>query len=114
MYKSRGTITKSNSAQLSLADSIYKLVWKPLEKYIDSTKKIYFSPDGLLHKIPFAALPNENNQLIGELYNIQQMGNTADARVDKKQPNLNDILLIGGVKYDYEIGSTKQKKRLYV
>jgi CHAT domain-containing protein len=98
LYKTRGTITKSNTAQLALADSIYKIVWKPLEKYLDTTNTIYFSPDGLLHKVPFAALPNENNKLIGELYNIQQMGNTADVRINTKQPNLDDILLIGGVK----------------
>jgi CHAT domain-containing protein/tetratricopeptide (TPR) repeat protein len=110
LYKSRGTVTKSNKAQLAVADSIYNLVWKPLEKYLDTINNVYFSPDGLLHKIPFAALPNENNQLIGELYNIQQMGNTADVNTNTKQPNLNDILLIGGVKYDYQIDSTKQKK----
>jgi CHAT domain-containing protein len=110
LYKTRGTITKSNTAQLTVADSIYKLVWKPLEKYVDSSSTIYFSPDGLLHKIPFAALPNKDNKLIGELYNIQQMGNTADVRTNEKTPNLKDILLIGGVKYEYKIDSTKQKK----
>jgi CHAT domain-containing protein len=86
------------------------LVWKPLEKYVDSSSTIYFSPDGLLHKIPFAALPNTNNKLIGELYDIQQMGNTADVNTNTKQPNLKDILLVGGVKYEYKIDSTKQKK----
>jgi CHAT domain-containing protein len=110
LYKTRGTITKSNKAQLALADSIYKLVWKPLEKFVDSSITIYFSPDGLLHKIPFAALPNTNNKLIGELYDIQQMGNTADVNSNSKQPNLKDVLLIGGVKYEYKIDSTKQKK----
>jgi CHAT domain-containing protein len=110
LYKTRGTITKSNKAQLALADSIYKLVWKPLEKFVKSSSTIYFSPDGLLHKIPFAALPNTNNKLIGELYDIQQMGNTTDVNSNFKQPNSKDVLLIGGVKYEYKIDSTKQKK----
>lgn len=111
LYKTRGTITKSSKAQLAVVDSIYKLVWKPLEKYIDSSSTIYFSPDGLLHKVPFAALPNEKNKLIGEVYNIQQMGNTADVGTNSKQPNLKDVLLIGGVQYDYKIDATKQKKK---
>lgn len=111
LYKTRGTITASNKNQLALADSIYKLVWKPLEKHIKDSDKIYFSPDGLLHKIPFAALPNAENKLISEVYDIHQMGNTADIRTNTKQPNLDDILLIGGVKYDYQIDSTKQKNK---
>ena len=111
LYKTRGTITKSNKAKLAVADSIYKLVWKPLEKYVDSSSTIYFSPDGLLHKIPFAALPNQGNKLIGEVYDIQQMGNTADVRANEKLPNLDDVLLIGGVKYEYKVDSTKQKKK---
>jgi CHAT domain-containing protein len=111
LYASRGSITTSTKATLAVADSIYKLVWKPIEKYVASSSTIYFSPDGLLHKIPFAALPNKENKLIGELYNIQQMGNTADIGTNEKTPNLDDILLIGGVNYEYKVDSTKQKKK---
>jgi tetratricopeptide (TPR) repeat protein len=111
LYASRGGIATSTTATLAVADSIYNLVWKPLEKYVASSSTIYFSPDGLLHKIPFAALPNKGNKLIGELYNIQQMGNTADIRTKEKLPNLDDILLIGGVNYEYKVDSTKQKKK---
>jgi CHAT domain-containing protein len=38
------------------------------------------------------------------------MGNTADVNTNTKQPNLKDVLFIGGVKYEYKIDSTKQKK----
>ena len=37
------------------------------------------------------------------------MGNTADVRANEKTPNLEDVLLIGGVKYDYKVDSTKHK-----
>jgi CHAT domain-containing protein len=110
LYASRGSKAKSTNAKLALADSIYNLVWKPIETYANASSKIYFSPDGLLHKIPFAALPNKDKKLIGELYNIQQMGNTADVRANEKLPNLDDILLIGGVNYKYIVDNTKQKK----
>jgi CHAT domain-containing protein len=111
LYASRGGIATSTTATLAVADSIYNLVWKPLEKYVASSSTIYFSPDGLLHKIPIAALPNKENKLIGEMYNIQQMGNTADIGTNEKFPNLNDVILIGGVHYDYKVDSTKQKKK---
>ncbi|MGJ8745563.1 CHAT domain-containing protein [Polaribacter sp.] len=110
LYKTRGSELSSTKAQFAVADSIYKLVWQPLEKHLKNSKTVYFSPDGLLHKIPFAALPNKDNKLISEMYNIQQMGNTADVHINNKLPNLNDALLIGGVKYEYKVDKTKKKK----
>src|SRR4029077_2319023 len=37
--------------------SLYKLTWKPFEKYLTGVSKIYFAPAGNLFKISFAALP---------------------------------------------------------
>lgn len=110
LYKTRGAIGSSSKAKTIVVDSIYKLVWQPLEKYINTSTKIYYSPDGLLHKIPFAALPNKDNKLVGEMYDMQQMGNTATIRKNTKQPNLKDVLLIGGVNYEYKEDITKQKQ----
>ena len=100
LYKTRGSKGK-NVNTTAVADSIYKLVWKPLEKFTKNTKTIYYSPDGLLHKISFAALPNEENKLLGEVYELNQMGNTADIRKFDNEPNLTDALLIGGIDYTY-------------
>lgn len=108
LYKTRGSKGKSSTSKIIASDSIYKLIWKPLEKYANTSSKIYFSPDGLLHRISFAALPNENNKLVGELYDIQQMDNTANIRNNIKEPNLNDVFLIGGINYEYK----KDKRNL--
>jgi CHAT domain-containing protein len=94
---------------LAVADSIYNLVWQPLEKYVNTSDKIYYSPDGLLHKIAFAALPNPEHKLIVEVYDINQMGSTADVGFNNQSPDLEDILLIGGVKYDYQLDPNKEK-----
>ncbi|WP_430412329.1 CHAT domain-containing protein [Kordia sp.] len=106
LYRSRGG--KLVDKKGIIADSIYNLVWKPLEPYIQNASTIYYSPDGLLHKIPFAVLPNEDNKLLGERYNLNQMGNTADIRKNNKLPDLNDVLLIGGVDYTYTIPDSKK------
>lgn len=110
LYKTRGSKGKSSSSKIIAADSIYKLIWKPLEEYTNTSSKIYFSPDGLLHRISFAALPNEKNKLVGELYDIQQIDNTANIRKNIKEPNLNDIFLIGGVNYEYKKDDTNLTK----
>jgi CHAT domain-containing protein len=112
LYKTRGSKGNSIASKVIDSESIYKLIWKPIEEYANTSTKIYFSPDGLLHNIPFAALPNEKNILVGELYDLQQMGNTADIRKNIHEPNLNDILLIGGVNYEYSKDLTKVTQKI--
>ena len=101
LYKTRGAVGNSTSNTAIIADSIYNLVWKPLEKHLKSVKTVYYSPDGLLHTIPFSALPNNENKLLAEVYVLHQTGNTADIRIDNKTPNLSDVVIIGGINYDY-------------
>ncbi|NRA93390.1 MAG: CHAT domain-containing protein, partial [Psychroserpens sp.] len=101
LYQTRGTTIVNQNTTAIVSDSIYHLVWKPLEKYIKPGQSVYYSPDGLLHKIPFAALPNSDNKLLAEIYDLNQMGNTADIRINNSQPDLQDMILIGGVDYTY-------------
>ncbi|WP_136464908.1 CHAT domain-containing protein [Flagellimonas onchidii] len=100
LYNIRGA--KAVSSGTMVSDSIYKLVWEPLEEHTQNISKIYYSPDGLLHKIAFDALPNKEGELLGSGHDLSRMGNTADVNMYPIQPNLNDVLLIGGVEYAYE------------
>lgn len=113
LYQSRGGEGNSTKNKIVISASIYNLIWKPLEPYLEGNETIYYAPDGILHKIPFAALPNEKGELIAEKYNIQQMGNTADIRTNTSVPELDNALLIGGVKYEYVENSKKEKKESF-
>ncbi|MBI4646684.1 MAG: CHAT domain-containing protein [Bacteroidia bacterium] len=64
-----GTNAKTN-------DALYKLIWQPLEKYLEGVKTVYYSPDGLLHKVSFAALAKEKNFYLCDAYNLQQVSST--------------------------------------
>lgn len=108
LYKTRGALGKTK--RTFFADSIYNLVWQPLEKHLIKTKTIYFAPDGLLHKIPFAALPDSNNTLLCEKYSLNQMGNTADIIERHTTPNKSDALFIGGIDYNFNPDGKKQLK----
>lgn len=112
LYKTRGSTSENINTSI-VADSIYNLVWKPLEKYTKDIKNIYYSPDGLLHKIPFAALPNKDNKLLGQIHNLNQMGNTADIRKNTTRPDLNGVVLIGGIDYNYIPRDALNKKRKF-
>ncbi len=89
-----GSKKKKNSA-------LYKLIWAPIEKYIPKGSKVYYSPDGILHRVSFAAIGSKDWYL-SDNYSIQLMSTTAIIG-NETQMNLDDNLnatLIGGVKYN--------------
>ncbi|MBI4646412.1 MAG: CHAT domain-containing protein [Bacteroidia bacterium] len=57
-------------------DALYKLIWQPIEKYLEGVKTVYYSPDGLLHKVSFAALCKGKNLYLCDNYNLQQVSST--------------------------------------
>ncbi|MBU1719880.1 MAG: CHAT domain-containing protein [Bacteroidetes bacterium] len=55
---------------------LYNLIWKPLEECVGDAKTVYISPDGLLHKVSFAALSSKQNVYLCDKYNIQMKSST--------------------------------------
>ena len=99
LYLSRGSSASNVGVKLN-SNTIYNLVWKPIEQYLADVKTIYFSPSGLLNSISFASLNNQGNFLI-ENYNLIQLSSTYEIVDDFEQPSLDNILLMGGIEYDY-------------
>ncbi len=96
---SRGVRMDINAQSLN---GIYKLVWKPVEKYMANIKKIYFAPTSDLYKIPFAALSIDSTRFLGDKYELVQLNSTASI-IDRHQEFLNKadkLKLYGGIKYD--------------
>jgi tetratricopeptide (TPR) repeat protein len=46
-------------ADIQLGVEVRKLIWKPLEKHLSGARVVLVSPDGLLTRVPLAALPGE-------------------------------------------------------
>ncbi len=57
-------------------ESVYKLVWEPLEPFLKNVKKIAYSPAGKLYGIAFHALPCGTNKLLSDKYQLQQYVST--------------------------------------
>ncbi len=98
-------------------DTLYRLVWEPIESHLEGVKKIYYSPAGLLHKISFNAVPiAENKTLIGK-YNLHQLSSTGLLTEGKSSfffSKEDQALLFGGIVYDLEsailANNTKDEK----
>ena len=103
-YKSpvRGEKTAVHVAKgKTVSQNVYKLVWQPLEPYLAKTKKVFFSPDGILHQLAFAAIPYRKDSFLCDKYSLIQLSSTRQIAVqENKLPLNNTIALFGGINYN--------------
>jgi CHAT domain-containing protein len=82
--------------------SLYQAIWQPLETTLAGVKTVYYSPDGLLHRINHNAITDQNGKALSARYNLVQLGSTRQLVVPHaapSSPNTN-AQLYGGIQYD--------------
>lgn len=81
-------------------DSIYNLIWNPLESYINKGDNIYYSPSGDVNKINLSALSNGKKRLM-DIYNIHEVITTGNIPKLKEanRTDYHSALLYGGIDY---------------
>ncbi len=81
-------------------DSLYRLIWQPLEKYLGNSKTVYLSADGLLHQVAFNALPTSDSALLIDKYRLVQLLSLKDVGQQENNPApLKNAVLFGGIDY---------------
>lgn len=107
LYATRGS--ELDSDQLSRGDSLYQLVWQPIDSLLSGVKTVYLSPSGLLHQVAFAALPYPNTTpksgpFLADRYQLRQVGSTRQVAqpnpADDAYQRLTSAQLYGGIQYD--------------
>lgn len=94
--------------EISYGDSLYKLVWKPLEAHLKNVSKIYFIPSGVLHKISHDAIPVNDTEILSDVYQLERISSGEQITNDSKQLfNPDKIALFGGIRYDLDTISLK-------
>ena len=81
-------------------DSLYNLIWEPLEEELKGVKNIYFAADRDLHKIGIEYAPVSGGGIIGDKYNIYRLSSTRVLAVSKAKSKKESAVLYGGLKYD--------------
>lgn len=100
LYVSRGS-QGSFTTSVNNANKLYELIWKPLESHLQEIKTVYFSPDGLLHKVAFSTLSYNKGQSLSEQFQLVQLGTTGSIDKEKKEPNKQSVVLFGGIDYEH-------------
>gem|GEM_PF-378035 len=93
-----GSSIKSVAALYS-GSGLYDLVFKHIEKELLGTNKIYFSPDGLLHKVSFAAIKDSSGQYLSAKFDMNIVSSTgliAENRNASALVSRPDACLFGG------------------
>ena len=98
LYATRGAKAKNVANTIGL----YDLLWLPLANYIHDAEKIYYSPSGLLNQIPFAALGKKDGSILANQYEMIQLSSTNNLVEEQNSLDLVNMLLIGGINYDYK------------
>lgn len=93
-----------------VSEELYRLLIKPLEKDIH-TSKLIIVPHGVLHKIPFAALTNGKSYLV-EKYShaVVPSLTVVDYMLKKRNPNQNKFLAFANPATDYAVLQFAEKE----
>ncbi|MCB9292063.1 MAG: CHAT domain-containing protein [Lewinellaceae bacterium] len=75
--------------------TLYELIWQPLEPYLEGVQTIYYSPSGELHRLAMAAIEKPSGQLLSEKYNLIHLASTRD--IVGRQPYFADGVTTGVV-----------------
>jgi CHAT domain-containing protein len=105
-------VMEANDAAVQLR----RCLWEPLEKHLDGCRTVLLSPDGLIHFLPFGALPGSRpDRFLAEELSLvvipvpQLLPELLEARTVNLGPSL---LVIGDVDYEAESGPRADPKAL--
>ena len=81
-------------------DSIYNLIWKPLEHELKGINNVYFAADRELHKIGIEYAPMPKGGIIGDKYNLYRVSSTRVLAENYRESRKENAVLYGGLNYD--------------
>lgn len=85
------------------ADSLFSLVWKPLQPWLKGIKKINIAPAGLLNRVAFNALAMDSSRYLIDEYQLRQYSSVGQAMEELVSPlnkTAEEIILYGGIDFD--------------
>lgn len=97
----------ANNVDTTQLNSLYKLIWQPMDSLLTGVSKVYISPSGLLHRISFSAIPIPEGGRMMNRYEIQTMSNIRIlAEQHSTDTTVKSFSLFGDIDYDKEPAAT--------
>lgn len=91
-----------NSSEYYTTETLYNLVWKPLESFFSKKTRIFFSPQGVLNSIALESLPSNNGIPMSNCYPVYRLSSTRELCINKSLNQKKAAVLYGDIDYDVE------------
>ncbi|MCB0642317.1 MAG: CHAT domain-containing protein, partial [Phaeodactylibacter sp.] len=89
--------------------SLFQLIWQPLAAQLEGISTIYFSPDGILHRLNLNAIATDAQQVLGEQFRLVRLSSTRQLAFEVgTTASDHTAALFGGIEYDPEQESRNQ------
>lgn len=85
--------------QDGVSDSLYNMIWKPIEEYTRDVKTIYVSPCLNMQNINLGYLKRPDGRYMNEKYNIQIVSSTKSILNRSDSINIKSAAIYGGIDY---------------
>ena len=92
---------------------LYETIWKPLEKYIDGCKNIYFTPEGILYNIAIEYAVDDKGVAMTDNYHMYRLSSTREIAKNKNVINTYKSALFGGLQYTLDNAERERIKQIY-
>lgn len=92
-------------------NTLHQLIWQPLADVLQGSKKIYFTPSGILNRINLGAIPIAEKELLADRFELYQLGSTRQLMYEQKtakKSNAENAVVFGGILYE----SQNQRKEV--
>ena len=83
------------------SDSLYQLVWRPIEAHLANVHTVYHAPAGLLHRVAFQAIRVNDNDFLIDKYRLNHVLSTKSV-IFSRPPNTKPLsgLVLGDIEYN--------------
>lgn len=106
LKKYTGTSARQISS-LYAGNELYQMIWQPLEAFLKDISVVYYSPDGILHKVAFSSLRSSADVFISDHRQLVMLTSTQNISAGSHSSIMNpaDIAVFGGAVYGGEAGA---------
>lgn len=91
---------------------LYDLIWRPISNDLQGIKRIYYSPQGLLHLINLSAISDNNGKPMFQIFQMQRVSSTANIK-DVEESIAYKSYVYGGLIYDMDDESMLSEHRKF-
>jgi CHAT domain-containing protein len=93
--------------------TVYALIWKKLEPYLQEGGNVYFSPSGIIYQMNVEALKDSAGKMANEKYHLYRVSTTKELCYQNVAQKMKTATLYGGLTYDMDSTTMCNESRKY-